>query len=88
MIEEWRNVVKRAKKNSTLSVFSKRNYSLYKCSLESELLTSLLVKYYNIIIIKGFYSNQWLKILDVMLKKGKGLVLRKLYTIQLIKADF
>ena len=48
----------------------------------------MLVKYYNIIIVKGFYPSQWIKILDVMLEKGKGLVLGNLKTIQLIEANF
>ena len=80
-VEEWRIVVKRAKKNSTSSIFSKRNYALYKCSLESKLLTNLLVKYYNIIIIKGFYPSRWLETLDVILEKEKEPVLRRLWMI-------
>ena len=60
---------------------------MHKCRLCSEKLTKLLVVYYNIIINKGFYLSRWLQVLDVMLKKGKGLVLDKLRTIQLIEAD-
>ena len=73
--------MKRLKKNTTSSVFLKRNYSLYKYSLESELLTNLLVKYYNIIIIKRFYPSRWLETLDVMLEKEKGPVLERLQII-------
>jgi len=86
--DEWRTVVHKAKKQSLSSVFSKKNYSLYKYSIQSELITELLVKYYNAIIIKEFYSLRWLKTLNIILEKGKGPVLGKLRMIQLIEADF
>ena len=50
-------------------------------------ITDILVSYYNVIIPKGFYSSQWLKVLNIILDKGKGPVLGKLRTIQLIEAD-
>ena len=87
-IEEWKTVVRKLKKQSSSSIFSKRNYSLYKCSIASDLFTNLLVKYYNIIFIKQFYLSHWIKILDIILEKGKGSVLGQLRTIQLIEADF
>ena len=46
------------------------------------------MKYYNVIVMKGFYPSRWLKILDIILEKGKRPVLGKLCTIQLIEADF
>jgi len=49
---------------------------------------ALLVKYHNYCIMKGFYLSRWLKALDVTLEKGKGLVLGKLWNIQLIEANF
>ena len=86
-IEEWKIVMKRAKWLNTSSIFSKRNYSIYKCCLQSKKMISILVKYYNTIIKKEYYLKRWLQVLDVMLDKGKGLVLGKLRMIQLIKAD-
>ena len=50
-------------------------------------MTEILVPYYNILIHKGYYPKQWLKILDTMLVKGKGMILGKLRTIMLIKED-
>ena len=51
---------------------------MYKYSIESEILTKILIKYYNVIIQKEFYSTRWLKVLDVMLDKGKGPIIGKL----------
>jgi len=80
-IEEWRTMVKRSKKRSTLSIYSKQNYILYKYTLSSIRLTTLLVQYYNLIIQKQYYPTRWLKTLDVTIEKGKGLVIRKLRII-------
>ena len=48
--DEWMMVVKKVKRKSTSSIFTKRNYSLYKCAIGSERLTSILIKFYNAII--------------------------------------
>ena len=50
-------------------------------------MTNLLVTYYNIILKNRYYPTRWEKILDVMLSKGKGMILGKLRTITLIEAD-
>ena len=50
-------------------------------------MTEILVAYYNILLSKGYYPKRWLKILDAMLGKGKGIVLGKLRIIMLIEAD-
>ena len=76
------------KKLSALSVFSKRIYTTYKCTINSTRMNIILMKYYNTIIKWRFYLKSWLKVLDIILDKGKGLVLGKLWIIQLIKADF
>ena len=47
--EEWIRVVKKAKKKSASLIFSKRTYSVYKCALESSIMTRILVKFYNIV---------------------------------------
>ena len=62
-------------------------YAVYKCALGSERMMEILVSYYNIIIAKGYYPKRWLKILDAMLGKGKGMIVGKLRTITLIEAD-
>ena len=61
---------------------------MYKYSLESENIISILLQFYNIIILKEFYLHRWLKVLDVMLDKEKGPILGKLRIIQLIEVDF
>jgi len=44
-------------------------------------MTKILVLFYSVLIKKGFYLKRWLKVLDVILEKGKGPVLGKLHTI-------
>jgi len=51
-------------------------------------MTEILVKFYNVIVQRSYYLGQWTKVLDVILEKGKGPVLGKLHTIQLIEVDF
>ena len=60
---------------------------MHKCGTESDLLISILVKYYNTIMQKEFYPEYWLQVLDVMLDKDKGPIIGKLRMIQLIEAD-
>ena len=84
---DWSEVVKKSKKRSVSSFFSKRNYAMHKIALINERITNLLVKYYNIIITVQFSPERWLKTLVVMIEKGKGPVLGKLRTIQLTEAD-
>ena len=74
-------------KKSALSIFSLRSYSIYKCTLGSETMTSIFIQFYNMIISKYYYSNRWLSILDIIIEKGKGLILGKLCRIQLIEAN-
>ena len=85
--EQWRRIVVRSKRRSASSIFSRRNYAAYKCALSSDRMTNVLVTYYNIILKNRFYPSRWEKILDVMLSKGKGMVIGKLRTITLIEAD-
>ena len=60
---------------------------MYKCTLNSKKMTEILVQFYNQLIKKEYYPKRWLKVLDIMLEKGKGPVLGKLRTIQLMEAD-
>lgn len=55
-------------------------------TLSSEKVTNLLIRYYNCIMRAGYYPDQWRRILDVIVEKGKGPILGKLYIIQFIKA--
>jgi len=50
-------------------------------------MTNVLIMYYNILLKNGYYPKWWLDILDVMISKGKGIILGKLRIITLIKAD-
>jgi len=54
------------------SIFLSRIYAIYKCALVSEKITTMLIKYYNIIIEEYYYLECWLSILDVMIEKVKG----------------
>ena len=50
-------------------------------------MTKILVVFCNTIIRHGIYSKRWLKVLDIILEKGKGPILGKLYTIKLIETN-
>ena len=86
-LEKWNNVVKQSKKRSASSIFSRRTYAVYKCALGSEKMTQILVKFYQIVMRNRYYLKRWEKIVDVILDKGKGMVIGKLRTITLIEAD-
>ena len=79
--EEWTTVVLRVKKRSASSIYSLRNYAIYKCTLSSTRMTNVLVAYYNLIIQRQFYPSRWLKTLDVILEKNKGPIVDKLRII-------
>jgi len=85
--EKWIKVVKQSKKRSASSIFSRRTYSVYKCALGSEKMTRILVMFYNIVIKNRYYLKRWENIVDVILDKGKGMIIGKLRTITLIEAD-
>ena len=55
---DWERVVKRSKKRSASSVFSKRTYAVYKCALGVERMTSILVGFYNVLIKNGYYPKR------------------------------
>jgi len=84
---EWKKVVNKAKRKSASSVFSNRTYSIYKCALDSDEMTKILIKFCNTVMQQEIYPKRWLKVLDIILEKGKGPFLGKLRTIQLIEAD-
>ena len=50
-------------------------------------MTKIFILFYNTLIKNCYYLQQWLKVLDVILEKGKGPVIGKLRTIQLIETD-
>ena len=60
---------------------------MYKCTLQSDLMTAILVKYYNIIVQKQYYPKRWIKVLGIIFEKGKSPVIGKLHIIQLVEAD-
>ena len=77
----------KSKIKSSSSIFSNRIYAIYKFALASKRLITLLVQFCNKIIYKEYFPTRWQKMLNVMLEKGKGPVIEKLRTIQLIEAD-
>ena len=72
-MNEWKKVVRKVKKRSTSSIFSRRDYAVHKCALESERLVEVLVQFHNAIIKHNHYSRRWLKVVDIMIEKGKDL---------------
>ena len=74
-------------KRSSSLISSNRAYPIYKCAINSPKINFILESYYNTIVKVKFYSTRWLKILDVMIEKGKSPTIGKLRTIQLIEKD-
>jgi len=85
--DQWVREVKRAKKQSTSSIFSKRTYAVYKYALNSVRMTAILVALLNIFLKRCYYPQQWTKLVEACLEKGKGPILSKLRYITLIKGD-
>ena len=54
LIDEWKIVVKHAKRISTSSIFSKQNYILHEYSINNDRFTLILTKYYNTIMQQNF----------------------------------
>ena len=52
-------------------MFSMRDYSVHKFALESDRVVADLVKFHSIVIKHDEYPSRWLKVVDVMLEKGK-----------------
>ena len=56
--DDWEVVVKKSKKRSASSVFSKRTYAVHKCALGVKRMTHILVEFYNVIIENGYYPKR------------------------------
>jgi len=56
--EQWITEVKRSKKSSTSSIFSRRTYSVYKCALDSSRMTIILVTLLNIFLQRCYYPKR------------------------------
>ena len=85
--DEQREVVKRSKKRSMLSIFSKRIYSVCKIMLESKEMIEVLIHFHNTTIKEDIVLESQKDMLDIMIEKGKEPILGKLRIIQLIEAD-
>ena len=79
--------VKRSKTRSASSIFSKRTYVVYKCTLQSSRMTTILVTFYNTLFKQACYSERWLNVVETILEKGKGPIIGKLRTLTLIEGD-
>ena len=80
-------VVKKAKKKSSSSIFSRRTYAVYKCMIKSPYLVTLYVEFLNLVIQNSHVLKRWIDVVDIVLEKGKGPRLDKLRVIQLIEGD-
>ena len=75
------------KKHSTSSTFSMGCYSVHECALESDRIVEVLVKFYNVVLKHNHYPHRWLKVVDAMLVKGKGLRLKNPKMLKMIETD-
>ena len=85
-VNEWNQVVRRAKKRSTSSMFLMRDCSVCERALESDHIEEVLVKFYHFIIKHNHYPRRWLKVVDTMIENVKGPCLKKLRTLKMIEA--
>ena len=56
--DDWIREVKKSKKRSSSSIFSKRTYSVYKCALLCKRMTAILVCFYNMLLAKNYYPKR------------------------------
>ena len=85
--EDWIREVRRSKKQSASSIFSKRTYSVYKCALQCERMTLIFVYFYNLLVKTCYYPRRWQALVETTLEKGKGPIIDKLRSITLIEGD-
>ena len=86
-LEGLKSVVKKVKKRSMSSVFSKRTYVVHKMVIDNDEFLEILTLFYNLVIINGIVLDRWRNIIDTILDKGKGPLLSKLRIIELIEGD-
>ena len=86
-LEDWKYVVKKSKRKSVSSVFSRRTYVVYKLVNDNDEFLEVLLLFYNLALKKGIILKRWQDILDIILEKGKGPLLGKLRIIELIEGD-
>ena len=68
-------------------MFSMRDYSAFKCLLDSEIIVRTLVTFYNAIIKCNYCPSRCSKVVDMMIEKGKGPRLGKLRMLEMIEVD-
>ena len=73
--KEWIKALRKEKRNSASSVFSKRNHAMHKCTLFSERVVNTLVKFYNLMLDHNHYPGRRLKVLGAIIEKEKVLCL-------------
>ena len=86
-LEDWKYAVKKSKRKSVSSVFSRRTCVVYELVNNNDEFLEVLLFFYNVVITKGIILQRWQNILDVILEKGKGPLLGKLRIIELIEGD-
>ena len=63
---------KKVKKKSTISIYSKRAYVLWKYVLTSKRLTIFVITFYNMLILNQYFSIKRIKVLYIILEKEKA----------------
>ena len=86
-LEGLKSAIKKSKKRSVSSVFSKRAHVVCKMVIDNDEFLEILILFYNLVIIKGIVLDRWRNTIDAMLDKGKGPLLGKLRIIELIEGD-
>ena len=87
-MNEWKQVARKAKKTQHIIYVSRRDHVVHKCALESERMVEVLVQFHNVIMKHNHHPKRWLKVVDVVIEKGKGHRIEKSRILEMIEADF
>ena len=69
--EEWNMIIKKSKKRNVSLIFSKRIYAVCKIILERERMTTLLIRFHNLVMKEEIVLERWRDVLDIIIEKGK-----------------
>ena len=85
--QEWSKAVKKATKSSASCIASTKDYSVHTCTLNSERIKQLLIRFHNLILKHNHSPKRWLHVADAMLEKVKAQKINRLRILELIKTE-
>ena len=68
-------------------MFSRRDHAVCECTLECERIVEVFVQFCDVITKHNHYPRHLLKVVDIVIEKGKGPRMSKLRMLEMIEAD-